>query len=155
MNQPSGCRRSERGQIGGIEVIPFGLLVFVAGALLIGNAWAVVDAKFATEAGAREAARAFVEAREAESAERTAVDAGLAAIAGTGRDPGRASVVPVAPLIFERCQRAVFEASYEVPVLSLPFIGGFGGPSFVVRSRHSELVDPFRAGIPGSADACS
>ena len=38
---------------------------------------------------------------------------------------------------------------YEVPALSLPFIGGFGRAPFRVRSTHSELVDPFRSGVAG------
>ena len=40
-------RRGERGQAGGMEVLPFGLLVFVAGTLLLVNIWGVVDTKFA------------------------------------------------------------------------------------------------------------
>jgi hypothetical protein len=47
-----------------------------------------------------------------------------------------------------------FEATYEVPALSLPFIGGYGRAPFDVRSSHSELVDPFRAGLSGSAEDC-
>ena len=56
--------RGDAGQVGGIEALPFGLLVFVVGALLIANAWAVVDAKFATDAAARQAVRTFVEGDE-------------------------------------------------------------------------------------------
>jgi hypothetical protein len=33
---------TDSGQVGGIEALPFGLLVFVVGALLVANAWAVV-----------------------------------------------------------------------------------------------------------------
>jgi hypothetical protein len=40
--------------------------------------------------------------------------------------------------------------AYPVPALSLPWIGGYG-EGFVVRSSHSEIVDPFRAGLPGVA----
>ena len=43
----------------GMEVIPFGLLTFVVGALLVANAWAVIDAKMAVSAAAREATRAY------------------------------------------------------------------------------------------------
>ncbi len=39
--------RGDAGQVGGFEAIPFGVLVFVLGALLITNAWAVIDAKLA------------------------------------------------------------------------------------------------------------
>ncbi|MGV3758684.1 MAG: hypothetical protein ACO1PW_03960 [Actinomycetota bacterium] len=49
--------RGDRGQVAGIEAIPFGLLIFVLGGLLLANAWAVVDAKLATDAAAREAVR--------------------------------------------------------------------------------------------------
>ena len=34
--------RTDAGQVGGIEALPFGLLVFVIGALLVANCWAVV-----------------------------------------------------------------------------------------------------------------
>ena len=54
---------------------------------------------------------------------------------------------------FERCARATFRASYHVPALSLPLIGGYGR-GFEVTSSHSELVDPFRDGVPGDASAC-
>lgn len=144
----------DRGQVGGIEVMAFGLLVFVAGALLIANAWAVVDAKFATDAGAQQAARAYAEAVDASGATAGAVAAGLAAIEGHGRDPARAVVEPVDGTRFERCARATFRAEYEVPALTIPFIGGFGG-GFRVVSVASELVDPFRAGVPGATrDGC-
>ena len=146
--------RGDAGQVGGIEAIPFGLLVFVVGSLLIANAWAVVDAKFATDAAARQAVRTFVEGTDPDAARRDAVDAGLAAIDGHGRDPARASVQPVGDAVLARCERVIFEAEYEVPALSLPFIGGFGGGPFRVRSAHSELVDPFRSGVPGSAEDC-
>lgn len=146
--------RGDRGQVGGIEALPFGLLVFVVGGLLVANAWAVVDAKLATDAAAREAARAYVEAPDATSAERAAQAAARAAITGHGRDGDRATVRPVGPLRFARCARATFEVGYEVPALSLPFIGGLGPSPLTVRSQRSEVVDPYRDDVPGEADGC-
>jgi hypothetical protein len=146
--------RGDRGQVGGIEAIPFGLLIFVVGTLLIANAWAVVDAKFATDAAARQAVRTFVEAEDASTALPRARAAGLAAIDAHGRDPDRATIQPVGPAPLERCARVTFEAIYEVPALTLPFIGGYGQAPFRVRSTHSELVDPFRGGLDGSAEDC-
>ena len=35
----------EAGQVGGFEALPFGVLIFVVGVLLITNVWAVIDAK--------------------------------------------------------------------------------------------------------------
>jgi hypothetical protein len=46
-----------------------------------------------------------------------------------------------------------FTATYEVPALTFPWIGGFGD-GIAVTSSHSELVDPYRSGVPGSAEPC-
>ena len=146
--------RGDAGQVGGIEALPFGLLIFVVGTLLIANAWAVVDAKFATDAAAREAARTFVEADDPATATPEATAAGRAAIEAHGRDPERVVIQPVGAARLERCERVTFEAIYEVPALSLPFIGGYGNAPFRVRSSHSELVDPFRSGLAGQAEDC-
>jgi hypothetical protein len=145
----------DRGQVGGIEALPFGLLIFVLGTLLIANAWAVVDAKFATDAAARQAARTFVEGDDPDTALADAVRAGKAAIEAHGRDPDRAQVQAVGTPALIRCERATFEAVYDVPALSLPLIGGYGRAPFRVRSAHSELVDPFRSGLAGSAEDCT
>ncbi len=152
----SGDRCSgDRGQVGGIEALPFGLLVFVLGTLLIANAWAVVDAKFATDAAAREAVRTFVEGTDEATAFAAADEAARAVIAGHGRDPQRASVDPVGSFGLVRCARARFSVTYEVPALSIPLIGGYGTAPFRVRSSHSEVVDPFRSGLDGQAEDCT
>ncbi len=143
------------GQVGGIEALPFGVLIFVLGSLLIANAWAVVDAKFATDAASRQATRTFVEGAEPVGALRAAVDAGRQAIEGHGRDPDRAVIAPDGTPLLVRCERVTFTVTYEVPALSLPLIGGFGRSPFRVRSSHSELVDPFRDGLPGRAEDCT
>jgi hypothetical protein len=146
--------RGDAGQVGGIEALPFGLLIFVVGSLLIANAWAVVDAKFATDAAARQAVRTFVEADDAARAEAEARSAGLASIDAHGRDPERAVVRPVGDAMLVRCVQVTYEVVYEVPALSLPLIDGYGSAPFRVRSTHSEIVDPFRSGIDGSAEDC-
>lgn len=151
----AGARaRGDAGQVGGIEAIPFGLLIFVVGALLIANAWAVVDAKFATDAAARQAARTFVEGTDPATALELADGAAAAALAGHGRDPARATLRTIGPAELVRCARATFEVTYEIPAISLPFIGGYGTAPFIVRSTHSEVVDPFRNDVPGEADSC-
>lgn len=156
------ARADDRGQMGGVEALPFGVLVFVIGTLLVVNAWAVVDARMATDAAAREATRAFVEAPVTDrsgtgAASAAAVTAGREALAAHGRDPSRAQVELTGLQSpsggFERCARVTFTVTYEVPALTLPWIGGFGD-GFDVASSHSELVDPFRDGVPGRADSC-
>lgn len=151
--------RSDAGQVGGIEALPFGVLVFVIGALLVANCWAVIDAKIAVDAAARQATRHYVESDAGADPEQSAVEAGLATMAAHGRDPAQAQIV-LAGLDgshgqqgFTRCARATFTASYQVPALTIPWIGGFGD-GIDVSSSRSELVDPFRSGVPGSAEAC-
>jgi hypothetical protein len=156
---------NDHGQVGGIEVLPFGLLVFVVGTLLVANAWAVIDAKLAVDAAARQATRHFVEADvpaagDFGDAEAEARRAGYEALAAHGRERSRSTVELTGlgsrdgQAGFTRCARATFTASYDVPVLKLPWIGGFGS-GLDVTSRHSELIDPYRDGVPGSAEACS
>jgi hypothetical protein len=143
--------RDDRGQVAGLESIPFGLLLFVVGALLIANAWAVIDAKMTVTSAAREAARSYVEAANHESGRQHADNAARDAIRAHGRDPDRATIDgPQSPEAFTRCNRVEFTVSYPVPALSLPFIGGFGH-GFDVMATHSELVDPFRNDLPGEA----
>ena len=149
---PLRCR-DDRGQVGGIEAIPFGLLVFVAGSLLIANAWAVVDAKFATDAGAHQAARAFAEAAAEGDPIGRAIEAGLRAIEGHGRNRDHATIEPEGAVVLGRCARATFVAVYRLPAITIPFLGGLGD-GIEVTSRATEIVDPFRADVPGEADEC-
>ena len=144
--------RDESGQVAGIEAIPFGLLVFVVGVLLVTNAWAVIDAKIAVSAAAREATRAFVEApvdgdplAAADAAARSAID-------GAGRDP---AVLVLTPLeaTFARCETVRFEASYQIPAVRVPWVGGFGS-GFTATARHAEVVDPYRTGVPRTVNGC-
>jgi hypothetical protein len=141
--------RDERGAVGGIEVLPFAFLVFVAGTLLVANAWAVIEGKVAASAAAREAARAYVEsAGPAGDAEEQAAAAARAAIEGHGRDPDRMHLEAVEPLSFTRCARATFEVRYSVATVTVPSIGAFGGGLVTTTARHSEVVDPYRSGVP-------
>ncbi len=142
--------RGDGGQVGGFEALPVGILIFVVGALLVTNAWSVIDAKLAVTAAAREAGRAFVEAGDASEAGPNAVEAALAEMGARGRSRSRAKV-EVAAGEFRRCQLVTVEISYVVPTLSLPFVGGWG-EGFHVSARHAEIVDPYRNGPEGEAD---
>lgn len=141
--------RGEAGQVGGVEALAFGLLVFVVGALLVANAWGVIDAKAAVTTAAREGARAYVEAPSGRDASERAGRAARSALEGHGRDPGRATVA-VRGRGFARCARVTVEVATRVPAIRLPFIGGFGS-GLRVAARHSELVDPYRSGLAGEA----
>lgn len=143
----------EQGQVGGIEGVVFGVLVFVFGTLVVANAWGVIDAKLAAGAAAREATRAFVESSsgstdialtEAESAARDAIE-------GYGRDPDRLVLEPESAQL-QRCAPISFRVEYPVPLLTIPLLGRYGR-GFTAVGRHSEIVDPFRSGVPGR-DTC-
>ena len=134
---------------GGLDGLVFGVLVFVLGTMAVVNAWQVVDAKFATASAAREAARAYVEAPDADTAGRAATAAAAATIAGYDRDATRLDVA-LAAGSFVRCGRVVVEARYRVPLLAVPLVGTFGS-GFTVTARHAEVVDPYRSGLPGEA----
>ncbi len=147
--------RGDRGQVAGIEVLPFGLLIFIAGALLLTNIWGVVDAKFATDAAAREATRYVVESARGDVDPAT-IRAGAADIARqTLDDHGRSGPadVEISPdaAALTRCQRIQVTVSTQVPAIRIPFIGGFGEP-FDIVATHSELIDPTRSGVDGRAD---
>lgn len=143
-------RRDEAGQVAGIEVIPFGLLVFVVGALIVANVWAVFDAKTTVAAAAREATRAYVEAPTASDADTAARSAASDAVRAVGRDPARMTLRIKLDGGFARCARVTSEARYQVPFVRLPWIGGLGNATTAV-GRHSEIVDPFRSDVPGEA----
>jgi hypothetical protein len=146
-----GMRRSEAGQAG-MEVIPFGLLTFVVGALVVANAWAVIDAKMAVSAAAREATRAFVEAPVDGDPLALADAAARSAIAAAGRDPAKLVLTPV-DAVFARCETVRYEASYQVPAVQVPWVGGFGA-GFTATARHAEVVDPYRSGLPPTVNGC-
>lgn len=142
---------AEDGFVGGIESLPFGLLVFVVGTLLVANAWAVVDAKLATLSAAHEASRTYVETvtgDDAGPAGAAAHEAAAEAIAGHGRE-AEAMEFSINPAgATRRCQRVDVTVSYRVPALTVPIVGGFG-QGFTVRSTGSEIIDPFRDDVAG------
>lgn len=135
--------------VGGFEALPFGFLVFIMGTLLLARAWSIVDGKLAASAAAREAARAYVESSGPEGVARAdARAAAEAALDGHGRDPARMRVSWAEPLVLRRCARATFEVTYSVPTISIPWVGGFGDGVIDTSARHSEVVDPYRSGVP-------
>lgn len=138
----------EYGFAGGLAGLLFGVLIFIVGTFLVGYGWAVVQTKAAVVDAARQAARTYVEAPNALDAYQSARAAADASLADKGRDPARASM-QLSSGPFGRCARITITVAYPAPVLLLPIPGLLGGST--VRAEHSELVDPFRSGLPGSA----
>jgi hypothetical protein len=145
--------RGEAGAVAGAEVLPLGALVLGVGALIVAQAWAVVDARLVAHSAARQAVRTFVEAPghgvgPGARAWALAEQAAAEVVAAEGRSPERFRIEPVLlPSGLERCGRVVARASYRVPALALP--GGRGrGAGITVTAVATEAVDPYRAGLP-------
>lgn len=141
----------ENGAVGGVEGLAFAVVIFVFGTLVIANAWGVIDAKLATSAAAREAARSYVEGTSQEASLRSAEAAALSALAGHNR---RASSIRIeaasANDTYRRCQPIVAVVETEVPRVPLPLMQRSGG-TYTVVSRHQEVVDPYKAGLDDPA----
>jgi hypothetical protein len=139
--------RDEEGFVGGLEALPFGFLVFVAGSLLLVNAWAVFDCHLAASAAAREAVRAFVESDGTDAvALRSGELAAAEALEGHGKQRDRLSVEWEGARLV-RCQPVTAIVRYEVPLVVVPWIGAFGGGLLTTSARHREIVDPYRRGL--------
>jgi hypothetical protein len=139
--------RGEDGFVGGFEALPFGFLVFVAGSLLLVNAWAVFDCHLAASAAAREAVRAFVESNGTDDDARRAANAAAEeALRGHGKDAARMTIAWDGDALV-RCQPVTATVSYRVPTIAVPWLGAFGGSVLTTSARHSEVVDPFRSGL--------
>lgn len=141
--------RGDEGFAGGFEGLLFGTLLFVVGTLLAAYAWALVDTKGATVEAARQAARTYVEAPDASIGATDAEQAADEALSGYGRDPVRAQV-EISSGSFVRCARVTVKVTYPAPLLDLPFVGRVGHGQ-TVAAEHSELIDPYRSGLPGVA----
>ena len=144
--------RGDTGQVGGIEVLPFGFLLFVSVTLLFVNVWGVIDTKLAVTSAAREAARAYSESDDENSARLAATARATETLTAYGRGGDRAVIEPpvLSRLKFERCARVTITVSYQVPAIAIPFLGGLGG-SQTVTSSFTEVVDPYRDRLVGVA----
>src|SRR5690606_16127437 len=100
--------------------LPFGILVFVLGSLLVANAWAVIDVKLAMASAAREGARTYVEAPpDLDVASGFAQAAALDAVANHGRNPEHAVISVDNPAgAYLRCTRVTVTAAYRLPVVT-------------------------------------
>jgi hypothetical protein len=139
--------RDERGQVAGLEGLVFGLLLFVVGALVVANAWGVIDAKMAAGAAAREAARTYAKAPAGSDPLALAVAAGRDTLTSLGRhDP--AERIELVSGTFARCASVTFRVTVPVPLVALPWVGRHG-TGFQAIATHTEVVDPYRSGIAG------
>lgn len=141
--------RTDEGYLGGVEVMPFGILIFVVGILLLANAWGVIDAKQAATGAAREATRAYVEAPDVDAARAAATRAAEQTMASYGRQAFEVEAEESSDG-FVRCAAVTYEVVTTVPILELPLISR-AASEVTVAGRHREIVDPLRSGLEGTA----
>ena len=115
-------RHSDRGQAAGAEMWSIGILVFVAGTLLVTNVWASVGAKSSADQIARQYIRTYSEGSS--PAEALATADTVAAAVAANRNVADYRVIP--PTEFGRCRMVAVTIVIEVPAIALPFLGGLG-----------------------------
>lgn len=144
-----GVRGSERGAVAGLEGVMFGLLVLLAGTVLVVNAWSVLQTRRTLDGAAREYLRAYTQAdspAQARLAANLALDEVLRGERGRGTD---ITVTAPDPALFGPCASASVTLATTVPAARLPFVGTMASTEVVVD--HTELVDAHREMTTGAA----
>jgi hypothetical protein len=145
------AEQGEAGFVAGFEALVFGVLVFVFGTLILVNGWAVIDAKFATNAAAREAVRTVVQTPSPDGeASMIAAARGPARLAAAAHGFAPDEVVverPDGAPVLRACRGAPVRLAVEVRVPATLLPGFRTRGAYVVRSVHEEQIDPFRSGL--------
>lgn len=137
--RPDRRCHGESGQAAGLETIPFGILVFIGGLLLVVNVWAVVDTRAAVDGSARDYLRAYTSA--ADSATARLAGGRSAERSMSARTLERPMRIVHPPEPFGPCRPATVTISIDVPLIRAPFIGAFG--TSTVTATQTELVQPY------------
>ena len=126
-----------------------GCVILIIGLVFVfANLWAVIDAKMAVSAAARNAVQAYVEQNTPGSAEEAARAEARDLL--SMRFPERWTTETSAER-FERCQPIAIRVAVDIPLIAVPFLGSFGGTK-TVSATHRSRIDPFRSGVPGEVD---
>lgn len=145
MRPDAAHRPAERGQVAGIEVLPFGFFILVVITLFITSMWTVIDTKLAVASAARDGARAYVESSADMDAVAVAGTQARQTLAAYGRAPDAAiDVAASAGAVGAVCGEVTVAVSTEVSLLSLPWLGGLPG-TITSTASHSELLDSYRS----------
>ncbi|MEI7887439.1 MAG: hypothetical protein WCJ04_08610 [Actinomycetes bacterium] len=140
--------RNERGAVGGGEGVIFGMLILVAGTLVILNLWSVLNTRMALDAAASEYLRTYTEQQNFFQARVVGEAAARESLTQRGISPSRVAIQPTEPEGFGPCAQAEVQLSTQVPWIRVPFIGGSG--TTTVRVTQSELIDAHREVTPSA-----
>ena len=130
---------SDRGQAAGFEMWAIGILVFVAGTLLVAQAWATLNARSSAGQMAQEYLRAYSESSTHLEATDSA-DRALRSVA-SARHVIAYRVTP--PTQFGPCQLVAVTVAIDLPAMRIPFVGSWG--EHTVTATRRELTDPYRS----------
>ncbi len=155
--------RDEEGFVAGGEALALGVVVFVVGALLVLNAWRLVDGKLAVETAAREAARGVVEApvevlldpAAAHGVAEARARATMLSHRGSDDDPDATWRFVTAGLTgaTARCAPVTASVTVQVDTVRVPLVPvGLGTVTLV--GTHTERIEPYRSGVPLGGAAC-
>ncbi|MCX6524047.1 MAG: hypothetical protein NTX58_04650 [Actinobacteria bacterium] len=142
MRLPRHRHLGERGAVGGGEGVIFGMLILVAGTLVILNLWAILDARMALDTAASEYLRTYTEQQYFFQARVVGEAAAKDSLTQRGLSPYRVSIQASEPQGFGPCAVAVVQLTTQVPWVRVPFLAGAG--STTVRVTQTELIDAHR-----------
>lgn len=143
------ARRSQVGAVGGAEGLLFGMLVLVAGSIVVVNLWAVIDTRAALDAAAREYLRTYTEQSDVVTARGRADQALAQVLRARGTEPARVRVATSLPNGFGPCALVQVEVSTSVSGVQAPFLDRLG--SVDVHVVHRELIDAHEEVTPDAA----
>ena len=133
-------RRSDRGQVAGVEAIPCGIAVFVGLTLVIVKGRAQINSRSIADSVAREYLRAYTHARS-QPAARAAGDRAAARVLAA-HELGENVVGIDRPTTFGPCAMASVTVRITLPAVRVPFIGTLGNAEVTAVQR--DRVEPYR-----------
>ena len=153
MNVTAGRRatraRSEGGAVAGAEALLFSVLILLAGAIFLIDAWAALDARAALGAAAREYTRSYTEQHDQAAADAAGARAMKDSLSMRGVDAAQVEAVVELPIGFGPCAPVEVVLRATVPWIQAPFLDRLDDTT--VEVRHRELIDAHREVMP-SAD---
>ena len=141
--------RGERGAVAGGEALLFSVLILLAGAIVLIDAWAALDTRAALGAAAREFTRSYTEQHHRAAADAAGERAVQDSLSMRGVDAAQVEVVVELPIGFGPCAPVEVVLRRTVPWIQAPLLDHLDDTT--VEVRHRELIDAHREVI-ASAD---
>lgn len=142
-------RRSERGVVAGGEGLVFGVLILLAGSLVLINIWAMVDTRAALDAATREYLRTYTEQSSSGEARLLGEISARNSLRLRGSHTQDLSIEVDQPAGFGPCSAVTVRISATVRWFKVPFLTSFGDARLTAQNR--ELIDASREVTPDAS----